>query len=252
MPKPIAVQLYTLRQDVEKNGFETVLKTVAGIGYGHVELAGMYNKSATDFKRSLDNNGLKAIGAHVPFLDPAKREQLVADAKTLGYRHVIGSMGKSDFESEDKVKATAEKINEAISYFAPKGLQVTLHNHEWEYTGPKKMELLLELCPKVSPQIDVYWVQTGGADPVQTIKRYGARTYILHIKDGPADGKNRDLPMTAVGQGKVDIASCIRAAEVGSVEYLTVELDHCATCMEQAVRDSYNFLTQRSLAQGTR
>ncbi len=58
--------------------------------------------------------------------------------------------------------------------------------------------------------------------------------------------------MTAVGQGTLNIPEIVRAGEYAQVEYLIVELDKCATDMLQAVRDSYNYMTQRSLAQGTR
>jgi sugar phosphate isomerase/epimerase len=252
MPKPLSVQLYSLRKDAEANGCESVFKALSNIGYQHVETAGLYNKTAVEIKQSLDNHGLKVSAAHMPLLDATKHEQSAKDAQTLGCRHVVSSIPKGEWETEEKIRVIAQKFNDAINFFGPKGLQVSMHNHEWEYSDTKKRDLLLELCPKLTLEIDVYWAKVGGADPVELIKRYANRTPLLHIKDGPADPKDRNKPMTAVGQGTVDVASCIRAAEGTGVEFLAVELDFCATSMEQAIRDSYNFLTQRSLAVGSR
>ena len=251
MPKPISVQLYSLRESA-KNDFAGVLSSLADIGYPYVEFAGLHGKSAREVRKIIDGVGLKASSAHGPIFDPSKREQVAEEAETLGYKHLVSGFGAKDFESVDTVKAIAEKANEAINYFGPLGFTVNLHNHEWEFQQYEKFNLLLELAPKLCPQLDVYWVKVGGENPAEVIRRYGRRTNLLHIKDGPADATNRALPMTAVGKGSVDISSCVLASEGTAVEFMVVELDNCATDMLQAVKESYNFLTQRSLAAGTR
>ena len=254
MAIPISLQLYTLRQAIEKVGYAPILESVAGIGYGHVEMAGLYNRTPQEIRQALDHCGLKPTGSHVNLLDTAARSKIEDEARILGYSNLITSISREVFDSPDKIRQTAEQVNAAIQHFAPRGFTVALHNHWWEFNGPGRGDLLLELCPQVCLEVDIYWVKTGGngADPAETIRRYSRRTRLLHVKDGPADSTNPQLPMTAVGQGSVDVPSAIRAAEYAAVEYLVVELDHCATDMLQAVRDSYNYLTQRSLAQGRR
>lgn len=251
MPKPLSVQLYSLRETASKD-FIGVLRQVAAIGYPCVEFAGLHGHCPRQIRHVIDDLGMTPSSAHFPLFDPAKRSQVEDEAGALGLKHIVGGFGAKDFENVDAVKAAAEKVNEVINYFGPKGYTVSLHNHEWEYSGPGKGDLLLELCPKACPQLDVYWVKVGGACPVDVIKRYASRTHLLHIKDGPADPKDRSLPMTAVGQGTLNIPEIVRAGDYAQVEYLIVELDKCATDMLQAVRDSYNFMTQRSLAKGTR
>ena len=251
MAIPISVQLYSLRDAAAKD-FTGVLKSVAQIGYPYVEFAGLHNKSAKEVRKLIDDIGLKPSSAHVALFDPAARAKVEDEARALGYTHLVSGFGKDDFASEDKIRAAADKVNAAVNYFGPKGFTVSLHNHEWEFSAPNKGDLLLELAPKAGPQLDVYWIKFGGADPVDVIKRYGKRTHLVHIKDGPANSKNRDLPMTAVGQGQIDIPGVVRAAEYAGVEFLIVELDRCGTDMLQAVADSYNYLTSRSLAKGNR
>ena len=57
MLKPLAVQLYSLRQYAEKD-FVAVLKRVADIGYKAVEPAGFWNLSPAEFKKIIDDAGL--------------------------------------------------------------------------------------------------------------------------------------------------------------------------------------------------
>jgi len=78
------------------------------------------------------------------------------------------------------------------------------------------------------------------------VSELGARVPLLHIKDGPLD---KDAPMVAVGQGKMEFEPIIRAG-AEAVQWLIVELDRCATDMLEAVAQSYDYLTNRGLARG--
>ncbi|HYG78724.1 MAG TPA: sugar phosphate isomerase/epimerase [Planctomycetota bacterium] len=250
-PLPLSVQLYSLREAAAQD-FIGVLKAVAAIGYPAVEFAGLHGRSAREIKRVIDDLGLKVSSAHVPLFDSSKHAQIEEDAAALGVKHLVGGFGAKDFESPEAIRAAADKTNATIAHFAPKGYKVHLHNHEWEFNGPNKGDLLLELAPQACAQLDVYWIKVAGANPAEVIQRYRKRVHLIHIKDGPADPKDRTLPMTAVGQGTVNIPDVVRAAEYAEVEYLIVELDRCATDMLQAVRESYEYMTRRSLARGNR
>ena len=65
MNNSIAVQLYTLHAECEKDFYGT-LERVAGLGFNGVELAGYWGKEAEDLKATLDRLGLKAVSSHVP------------------------------------------------------------------------------------------------------------------------------------------------------------------------------------------
>ena len=69
----------------------------------------------------------------------------------------------------------------------------------------------------------------------------------MHIKDGPLE---RDKAHVAVGDGRMDIAGIIAAADPDVLEWLIVELDACDTDMMTAVEGSYRYLTQQGLAAG--
>ena len=250
MPKPIAIQLYTLREDVKQQGFPAIIKLVAGIGYKGVELAGLQGLTAAAVRKLLDEYNLKAVGAHEDVFDAAQTQRIVDDAKALGYVHLVKSLPREAFEKgESEVKKLCEKINEACTRFAPHGLKVSLHNHWWEFKDPALGDLVVKSCPKVGLQQDIYWVQTSGQDPAKWIEKYAKQTWLLHVKDGPCD---KDKAMTAVGKGIVDVKACLKAAEKAAVEWYSVELDRCDTDMIQAVKDSYAYLVGNKLAAGNR
>ena len=248
MAKPVALQLYSVRDAAGKD-LPGTLKTVADIGYQYVELAGMYGKTPAEVKKLFDDVGLKAISAHCAVFDATKRAQVEDEAAALGYKHLVSGFGPDDFKTPETIKAAADKINQAVDCFGPKGFSISIHNHWWEFDGPNKGDLLYRLAPKACPQLDIYWVTVGGADPVKVVKKYAKRLKLLHLKDGPATKENSQ-PMTAVGKGNVKTEAVIKAAEKTPIEYLIVELDSCATDMIEAVRDSYTFLVGKGLATG--
>ena len=54
---PIGLQLYSVRNEMEKD-FEGTLAKVAEMGYEGVELAGLFGKSAAEIRAMLEKNGL--------------------------------------------------------------------------------------------------------------------------------------------------------------------------------------------------
>ena len=250
MALPISIQLYTVRDLIQKNGYLPVLKEVSEIGYGHIEIGGFFDKPAAEVKKQLDEIGLKVSGVWGPLFEPAKRAKFVEEAGIAGTKDIISGYGKDVFENDAALKKTADSLNEALDYFVPKGFTVSLHNHWWEFHNTRYAQLL-DLCPRAHLELDIYWAQVGGGNPVDVIKKYGKRIRFLHVKDGPANKKEPNLDMVAVGKGDVKTADCVHAAEqAGNVAALPIELDRCATDMMGAVRDSYAFLTKNKLASG--
>lgn len=247
-PLPLSIQLYTLRDRIQQVGFVTVLRELAAIGLPYVEFAGLHGMTPSAVRSVLDGEGLKASSAHAPVFDPKEWSGIECAAKTLGLRHIIAGFGADDFKTDDAVKSAAGKANAAVNHFRSRDLVVGYHNHEWEFVDPAKAALFFELCPALGMQLDIYWAQTAGQNPAELIRRYARRMYILHIKDGPANIQDRNAPMTAAGQGIVPIAESVRAAESAATEYLALELDHCATDMLTAIRESLNYMTRHGLA----
>ena len=164
-------------------------------------------------------------------------------------RVCIAYLPPSEFDTADLIKRTCERINRAGQFANDNGLSLGYHNHWWEFkklNGTATLDLMLdELDESVFLELDTYWIQVGGLEAVDVVRRVGARAPLIHLKDGLLDPEG---DMTAVGGGKMDVPGIVAAAD--SADWHIVELDRCATDMLEAVRDSYTYLTSNGLARG--
>lgn len=248
--KPVAVQLYSLRQAAAQDFFG-VLKDVAAMGYAGVETAGLHNKTAQEVRKVVEDLGMKICSAHMALPTPETLQQTVDTVRGLGCSMIVNGRGSKEFDTLDKVKAHAELYEKGIAMLKPHGITVVYHNHWWEMNvldGKLAYDELMRQAPNLKGELDVYWASNFGAqDPAKICARHKARLPLLHIKDGPLV---KDQPHTAVGAGKVDIAACVAAADPKVLQWLIVELDACATDMATAVRESCVYLTSRGLGKG--
>ena len=65
---PIGLQLYSVREDLEKD-FEGTLRKVKALGYDAVEFAGLFGHGAEEVRNLCKEIGLIPLSAHVPFVD---------------------------------------------------------------------------------------------------------------------------------------------------------------------------------------
>ena len=71
---PIALQLYSVREDCERD-LSGTLAAVAKMGYEGVEFAGYYGRSARELRAMVDDLGLAVVGTHIG-LDTLLGDQL--------------------------------------------------------------------------------------------------------------------------------------------------------------------------------
>lgn len=247
MTQPIALQLYTVRDLLNKD-FEGVVHKVAKIGYGGVETAG-FPASTTPEKaaRLFDRSGLEVTSAHTPLPLGEDKNRVLDAAVALGCRRIVsGHLAPEEYADIDKIKRACGRLNEANAVAIENGLEFGVHNHWWEFQPVEEQfpyQVWLEyLDPAIFFELDIYWIQSAGLDPVEIIKAFGKRAPLLHIKDGPSPS-DTSAPMTAVGDGVLDYPDFLEAASV-SAEWLIVELDRCATDMMTAVEKSYHYLSK--------
>lgn len=251
MPAPLAVQLYSLREALAGD-FAGILQKVADMGYAGVETAGFPGSTLQDATQLFRELNLTVPSAHLPLPIGAQRNEVLDTAQTLGATYVVsGGVDMARFATLDSIKVVCDEFNEASSAATAEGLRFTIHNHWWEFEpveGIRPYHLMLErLDPAIVWEIDTYWVQSAGLDPVAVLREFGQRAPLLHIKDGPAV---KNEPMVAVGQGIMDFQAII-PAHADHTEWLIVELDHCATDMLDAVAQSYRYLVGKGLGHGT-
>ena len=226
---PISVQLYTLRDLVAKD-FAGNVQRVAGMGYSGVELAGYGNlKTPAEVKRVLDDLGLIVSGAHATIESLEDDLSRVLDAQqTLGNRHLICPwMPEPRRKDADGWKAVAGSLNRIGQACAGHGIEFAYHNHAFEFQefdGKPALDLLFENTdPRfVKAELDVYWIQHGGHDPVTYINKLRGRTILLHLKDMASGPDKKFAP---IGTGILDFKSILNVARDVGVRWGVVEQD---------------------------
>jgi sugar phosphate isomerase/epimerase len=269
---PLALQLYTVRDQLP-SGRRAVLGAIRDFGYGAVEPYDVRTDPGA-LRADLDEAGLAVCSVHARALGE-DADALLEGARTVGADTVIvPSVPAERFADAAAIAALARELNEAAARAAGRGLRFGYHNHAFELAPVAGRRTGLEaladaLDPAVLLEVDTYWaavgtgspggttppnppaVSPGGTTPPNTpgedvpalLGRLGDRVRYLHVKDGPV---TRDDPMTAVGAGRMPVAEILAACP--SAEWHVVELDHCATDVLTAVRDSIGWLAARGLA----
>jgi sugar phosphate isomerase/epimerase len=75
-------------------------------------------------------------------------------------------------------------------------------------------------------QIDTYWVQAGGGDPIYWINKVRDRMPIVHLKDMGID-TNKNLVFMEIGEGNLNWSGILEACKSIGVEWYCVEQDRC-------------------------
>jgi sugar phosphate isomerase/epimerase len=252
MAAPLAIQLYTVRDQVAALGLDAVLDRIAAAGYVGVESAGFADRTPEQFATTLESRGLTHASAHGGLA--ADRDALAAQldgfAATGTSTVVIPALGHDGFGDLDAIKRSADVVNGVAEQAQARGMQLGYHNHFWEMPAidgrPALLHFFAAVNPSVFAEVDIYWAQVGGVDPSQLVRELGERARLLHVKDGPADTPKSD--MTAVGDGKVDIRGVLASAP--AAQWHIVELDRCATDMLEAVEGSARYLLGNQLSTG--
>lgn len=243
---PVGVQLYSVRDFLQAD-LKGALKQVKAIGYDYVELAGMYGNSAADFRAALDEAGLTAICAHVPYAEMvADLDKVIADYTTIGIKYIaVPYLGDDDRAGGKYYHITLKNIAYFAEKFKENGMTLLYHNHDFEFikleNGKYALDDMYDSIPDLQTELDCCWVKVAGEDPAYYVRKYADRCPIVHLKDFTGEksanmynliGLKESAKVTStfafrpVGYGKQDVPTVITAAIESGASYLVVEQDN--------------------------
>ncbi|MFP4028954.1 MAG: sugar phosphate isomerase/epimerase family protein [Candidatus Brocadiia bacterium] len=246
MSNPVlGLQLYTVR-DVLAQDFEGTVREVSEMGYDAVELTGTGPFDGAGLKTFLDELGLDAAGMHVG-LDILESDLAgsIELAKALDLATLVCPYLPDERRGgRDDWLNTAQILDQMGEECRRQGVKLSYHNHSFEFVefeGQYALDLLYEntSSENVSSELDTYWIQHGGGDPVEYVEKYGERTVILHLKD-MADDEERSF--TEVGNGILDWEGIYGAATAAGIQYYCVEQDTCPGDSLESARKSAEYL----------
>ena len=217
---PVALQLYSVRKDCEKD-LPGVLKAVAGMGYDGVEFAGYYGRDAAELKKMVDDLGLKVAGTHIGLntLQGDELAKTVEFNKTLGNTFlIVPGLPEERRNSKAAWLETAKIFNEIAAKLKDEGMYTGYHNHAIEFTemdGELPWDTFFgNTDQQVVMQLDTGNALHGGADPVPHLKKYPGRALTVHIKEY---SKTNDKALVGEGDVKwnevIDLCTTVAGAQ---------------------------------------
>ena len=232
----IGAQLFTTREFCKDlPSFAETLKKVADIGYTTVQVSGTCEYEPQWLNEQLALNGLRCVITHTaPVKLQQQLSQVCADHKAIGCQYV--GLGMYSLKNGD----LAEEYAKFLEIYRPiarelknQGLYFMYHNHDQEFRRLDGKTILRHMAEDFAPDemgftLDTFWVQAGGANPVEYLQELKGRVPCIHLKDfayGRGDGFRPN--MAAVGDGNINFAAVINAAADAGTDYLLVEQDDC-------------------------
>lgn len=254
MKLPVAVQLYSVRDDMEQDFYGTI-KAMKEIGYDGVEFAGLFGEEPAKIKAFCEEIGITPISAHVPYYDMLEDpEKVLADYAEIGVKYVaVPYLTEECRPGTDGFAATVEGIRKIGEAAKKLGIQLLYHNHDFEFVKIGEeyaLDVLYSTIPEdlLKTEIDTCWVNVAGVDPSEYILKYSGRAPVVHLKDfkklegsqgkmyqliGIDDNEEAEEEEDAfsfmpVGYGMQDMPAILAACEDAGALWVVVEQDNPA------------------------
>lgn len=248
MALPVAVQVYSVRDDA-KADLRGTLEKIKAMGYDGVEFAGLYDNSPEEIKAMCDQIGLVPISAHVPYLTMiADPKGVLSQYATIGCKFVAVPHLSTDLRpGTDAFPEVMKNIRMLGEVAKELGIQLLYHNHDFEFIrldGKYGLDVLYETIPAeyLQTELDTCWVNVGGENPAEYIKKYSGRAPLVHLKDffgeksenmyeligiqnAAAPKRPDNFELRPVGSGMQDFPSILAAAEEAGTSWVIVEQD---------------------------
>jgi len=241
----VGAQMYSVRDHTgDAKSLREALKTIKAIGYNTCQLSGQGKDIAPELIRDfLQEAGVTCCATHVSF------EAMESDFDALVRTHKLwncaypgigglpgvyreaGSAGYIEFAK--RASAIADK-------FLDHGMYFIYHNHAFELErfddGKTGLDLLMEHSSKALQfELDLFWVQAGGANPVDWVHKVAGRMDVVHFKE--MNGSTKPPLMAPIGVGNMDWPAIFKACDEIGVKYALIEQDNAVDsdsfgCME--------------------
>jgi len=232
---PIALELYSVRHDLDRDLRET-LEAVAAMGYDGVEFAGTPKYWAEETREALDDAGLECCGWHTPFalVQPDKLAETVEFNQEVGNtRIIVPGIPENLRRTRDDWVKLAEFFNVLAEKLEAHGMVTGYHNHHVEFTelgGETPWDTFFgNTDASVIMQLDTGNAYSGGGDCVEILRNYPGRAGTVHLKpyDVVAGATDRNAGFRPIiGDDTTPWAEVFDLCEsIGGTEWYIVEYE---------------------------
>jgi sugar phosphate isomerase/epimerase len=254
LKKDIALQLYSLRDDISKD-YAGTIKKAGEMGYTAVEAANyddgkFYGKTPEEFKADIEAAGMKVLSSHTgrglnekelaskDFTEAMKWwDQCIAAHKAAGMKYIVTPSMETPKTLKD-LQTYCEYYNEIGKKCKENGMLYGYHNHDFEFRNKIEDKVMYDyMIENTNPEyvffeMDVYWVVRGGKSPVDYFNKYKNRFALLHIKD------NKELGQS----GMVGFDAIFNNTDAAGTKHLIVEVEQYNFTPFESVKKSLEYL----------
>jgi sugar phosphate isomerase/epimerase len=234
---PIGCQTYPVRKLISQD-FPGTLKQLADAGFQTIELCSPVGYADSGFgeiakykgselRKLFGALGLTCVSSHFSLKE--LRDDLrgrIAWAQDVGLTQMfVATLDGPRTPTMDDVKKAADEYNQIAAQVAEAGIQLGLHNENFEMTtidGMRTYDILFDvLDPKLMKfQFQISTISRG-FDSIDYFTRYPGRFNSMHVQGWSADTQK----IVAVGDGTLDWKKIFTAAKVGGIKDYFVEMD---------------------------
>jgi len=232
----LGIAPYTFRRSFP-NSVPATLDTIKMMGFTEIE-GGEGKLPLEEFKKLCNERGISIPGIGTGYEQLVKNtDSVVYRAKALEAKYVMCAWvphdNKTGFTFEN-AKQAVEDFNRAGKILKENGITFCYHAHGYEFQPYENGTLLDYIFKNTNPEyvsfeMDVFWIQFGGGDPVGLLKKYGNRWKLMHLKDmkkgtpknltGLTDGNNN----VTFGEGEIDFPGILKEANKIGIKHFFIE-----------------------------
>lgn len=246
----VAIQLYTLRNFCRTAAdLAATAKKVREIGFAGVQISGVGPIPETELVAIFKGEGLTICATHEPGPRILDHPDLVIerlqrlDTKITAYPFPEGI----DFDNPEHVSTLIRKLDAAGAKFRAAGLLLGYHNHANEFYrpvagGPTFLDRVYsETAPgNIVAELDTYWIQRGGGDVVDWVRRMKGRIPLIHLKDYKVN-PGGEPTFCEIGAGTLPFKRIIAEADAGGCQWYAIEQDVCPGDPFDSIRQSFEY-----------
>ena len=250
------IQLYTLRDVIPKDPKAT-LKTLSEYGFNQIEgyetgdVSIFQNMPHLEFKKYISDLGIDMVSTHCNINE--NFEEKAAQAAEIGMKYLICPyIGPK--KSVAEWKEVTDSFNKAGEICKKNGIRFAYHNHAYTYkafSGMIPQDFMMDNTDPelVDFEMDIYWVVTGGADPIEYLKKYPNRFRLCHVKDRMKNAGDERMASCNLGSGIIDYPTILKAAKAEGMQYFIMEQErYDGTTPMEAARVGANYLSELQFA----
>jgi len=245
----VAAQCYTIREFCKNAAdFAVSMKKVKTIGYAAVQISGVGPIPEDEIVKIVKGEGLVICATHENGKVITEETQKVIDRLgKLGTPYTAYPHPHIPLNTIDEVKALAKAMDKAGEMMRKAGQVLTYHNHAVEFKkfgGKTMLDIFYDETGPTNLQgeIDTYWVQSGGGDPVAWCTKLKNRLPLLHLKDYGVGADGKGGVISEIGNGNLDWKRIIAAAEASGTKWFIVEQDTCPGDPFVSLTQSFDYI----------